>query len=508
MIDGILREVRNSSPNLKNSIIKSLIVASRSVTVNLVTDKAFTEDDRKGALTVLRTAVPDFFSCAVEITKLTPDSAMIERKIAECINANFMTVASTLQEGDIRAEKTEDGFKYTVAVLPHLVSLNICPKITEFLKKNYCGEFEGSVISSARSAKDIEVEERPDEIEYEVPIRYFEIIDFKTIEGTKKQTLAIYMADLNHAANELVVCGQVEEIKERKYTRNDEEKTYLSLVISDGTATIYTTYFIRKRTYDKIKEIKVGDYIVCTGDNESYNGNLRFKTRLIDLGRPPKDFVPEKRESKPVPSYYHVVKPQPFSDIQQTDLFTDTSLPECLKANDFVVFDLETTGLNSSPVSGNMDKIIEIGAFKIKDGRISENFSTFINPERKLSDEIIHITGITEEMVKDAPTCEEALPDFFKFCSGSILVGHNLVGFDFKFVDYYCAKLGYIFDRKLIDTIPLSQELLFLSNYKLNTVADKFGITFNHHRATDDALATAKIFIELIKIKKSLPRLQ
>ena len=156
-----------------------------------------------------------------------------------------------------------------------------------------------------------------------------------------------------------------------------------------------------------------------------------------------------------------------------------------------------------------MDRIIEIGAYKIVNGEISESFSTFINPERKLSDEIIKLTGITEEMVADAPNYEQVMPDFYKFCYGSVLVGHNVVGFDYKFVDYYWSHLGYLFDRKLIDTIPLSQELVTgLSNYKLNTIAAKFNITFNHHRAVDDALATAKIFIELIKIKKSLPKLQ
>ena len=97
------------------------------------------------------------------------------------------------------------------------------------------------------------------------------------------------------------------------------------------------------------------------------------------------------------------------------------------------------------------------------------------------------------------------MPDFYKLCYGSILVGHNIAGFDFKFVDHYCANSGYVLERKIIDTIPLAQELLFLSNYKLNTIADKFNIEFNHHRAIDDALATAKIFIELIKMKKSLP---
>ena len=111
-------------------------------------------------------------------------------------------------------------------------------------------------------------------------------------------------------------------------------------------------------------------------------------------------------------------------------------------------------------------------------------------------------------MVACAPAYEQVMPDFYKFCYGSILVGHNIAGFDFKFVDYYCARLGYMLERKLIDTIPLSLVLFFLSYYNLNTVADKFGITFNHHRAIDDAYVTAKIFLELIKIKKSLPKLQ
>ena len=78
----------------------------------------------------------------------------------------------------------------------------------------------------------------------------------------------------------------------------------------------------------------------------------------------------------------------------------------------------------------------------------------------------------------------------------------------YKFVDYFWSSMGFIFERKIIYTLPLSQELLFLSNYKLNTVAEKFNISFNHHRATDDALATAKIFIELIRLKKSLPKIQ
>ncbi|MFQ7077705.1 MAG: PolC-type DNA polymerase III [Christensenellaceae bacterium] len=101
---------------------------------------------------------------------------------------------------------------------------------------------------------------------------------------------------------------------------------------------------------------------------------------------------------------------------------------------------------------------------------------------------------------------DKVLPDFYKFCDGCFLVGHN-VQFDYRFVRYYGEENRYMFDQKQYDTLTLAQELLRgeLSNYKLNTIADYYGFVFNHHRAFDDALTTAKIFIELIKKRKKLP---
>ncbi len=506
----VVEAVRASSDNLKNAILRSVTVDGkiRKAEVNLITDCTFTDADVQSAARALKPFVPGYFSCAVTISKLSPDCEMIKDKIAEIIRLNFVAVASSLKEDDISVEKTDNGFKYKVCVLPFMRSAGgICEKIDDILKKSFCGNFEGECVFSS-SCEDLKVEEKPDEPEFIIPVRSFPIEEFEFLEGTKKQTSAVYMADLNFAAQEVVLCGTIEDIRERTYTnKSGAEKTYLNLVVSDTTAYVTATYFIRQKSYDKIKSLKPGDSIVLTGVNEDFKGNLRFTAKFIDYGRTPKGFAPVKRASKPVPLNYHHVFPHPFTDIEQTDIFTKAIIPDCLKSNTFVVFDLETTGLNSSPASGNMDRIIEIGAYKVENGEITQCFSTFVNPQRKLSQEIVKLTGISEEMLKDAPTCEEVMPDFYKFCYGSILVGHNIVNFDYKFVDYYCGKSGYNLERKIIDTFPLAQELLFLSNYKLNTVADKFNITFNHHRATDDALATAKVFIELIKMKKTLPRL-
>lgn len=510
MIDDLIKEIRRSD-GLKNAIISSVALDSsdNTVTVEIVTDRIYSAADYETAAVAARKLIPETFKCKVEIVKLTPDCRMVAEKILQAVGENFKALSVTLDKNDITVKKTEDGFLYTLQIMPSLVSADICPVITKCLEKCYCGKFFGEIVAGGKSAQDLQTEEANENIEYEIPIRKFKIEKFSFLEGSEKQESAVYLSDMNFESEKVVLCGRIEDIRERTYTNSkNQEKIYYCFTLNDNTAYFRVTYFTRLKSLDKIRALKVGDSIVCTGKAELFKGDIRFTANTIDYGEIPEGFVPERRESKPVPKYYVHVHPQPYADVSQTDMFADTSVPECLKGKSFVVFDLETTGLNSSPSSGNMDKIIEIGAFKIKEGVICESFSTFINPQRKLSEEIIKLTGITQSMVDGAPTDEQVMPDFYKFCDGSILVGHNIAGFDFKFVEYYCAKVGYMLERKLIDTIPLSQELLFLSNYKLNTVADKFGITFNHHRAVDDALVTAKIFIELIKLKKSLPNMQ
>lgn len=511
MTDEIITELRSAVLNLRNTVIRSMTLdkSNNLVIVNLVTDCSFTQSDQTRAHLILRKYIPGYFDLKVKISKLAPDAEMIKRKIYSIVGEVSKTVYATISPDDILVSKTDIGFEYSINAVSSIAPENLCERVNAVLKDNFCGEFSGKLIKADKSLEELEVEEYVDEPEYEMPVRTFAIEDFNILEGDKIQKTAVYLSDLNLTRDEVIICGEIEEVRERSYVnKNGTEKKYFNIVINDTTASAYVTYFPRLKTIEKIRKLKAGDSIVCTGLNEEYKGEMRYTAKVIDLGKIPSGFVPQKRTSKPVPKFYKTVRPEPFADIEQTDLFADSNLPECLKREEFVVFDLETTGLNSSPVSGNMDRIIEIGAFKISNGAICESFTTFINPGRKLSDEIISLTGITEEMIKDAPPYEQVMPDFYKFCQGCILVGHNIAGFDYKFVDHYLSTLGYILDRKIIDTIPLSQELLFLSNYKLNTVADKFNITFNHHRAIDDALTTAKIFIELIKLKKSLPKFQ
>ena len=162
----------------------------------------------------------------------------------------------------------------------------------------------------------------------------------------------------------------------------------------------------------------------------------------------------------------------------------------------YVVFDLETTGL-----SPDKNKIIEIGAVKVVDGAITERFSTFVNPEVPIPYNIEQLTSIKDDMVLDAPRIEEILPEFMKFCEGTVMVAHN-AEFDTGFIRRNCERMGLPFDFTIADTVALARILLpQLNRFKLDTVAKAVGVSLDHHhRAVDDAACTAEIFVKFIEM--------
>ena len=161
----------------------------------------------------------------------------------------------------------------------------------------------------------------------------------------------------------------------------------------------------------------------------------------------------------------------------------------------FVVFDIETTGF-----SAVNDRIIEIGAVKVENGMITEKFSEFVNPERPIPFEIEKLTSINDRMVEDAPNISVILPKFMDFCGGSVLVAHN-ADFDTGFIRHNCEVLGLPYDYTYVDTLGIARSFLEgLKNYKLDTVVEAMGCTLaNHHRAVDDAGATADVFVRFLE---------
>ncbi len=163
---------------------------------------------------------------------------------------------------------------------------------------------------------------------------------------------------------------------------------------------------------------------------------------------------------------------------------------------DYVVFDLETTGF-----SPETNRIIEIGAVKVQNGKIVDKFSTFVNPQVPIPFRIEQLTSINDSMVIDAPVIADILPEFMKFCEGCVMVAHN-ADFDMSFIKKNCQRLDLPCKPTIVDTVALARVLLpNLNRFKLDTVAKALGVSLeNHHRAVDDAGCTAEIFVKFIEM--------
>ena len=175
--------------------------------------------------------------------------------------------------------------------------------------------------------------------------------------------------------------------------------------------------------------------------------------------------------------------------------------------DEIVCFDIETTGLKVT-----REAITEIGAVVLKSGKITETFQTFVNPGRRLTPEIIGLTGITDAMLADAPSLKEALTAFLQFVNGRVLAAHN-AEFDISFIRAGCRKVGLEFEPTYIDSLILAQNLLpELHKYKLDIVAEHLDLpAFNHHRASDDAGMVGYMlvpFFEKMRRELGISRLQ
>jgi DNA polymerase III subunit alpha, Gram-positive type len=170
--------------------------------------------------------------------------------------------------------------------------------------------------------------------------------------------------------------------------------------------------------------------------------------------------------------------------------------PMDLSEATYIVFDIETTGL-----SVMNSKIIELAGVKMKDGKVIEEFASFVNPHERIPYNITQLTQITDDMVRDAPELTDVLPKFIEFVGDAVLVAHN-AKFDMGFIQEACKRQGHeILSNPVLDTLEMARMLYpSLKNHRLNTMADKFKVSLeNHHRAIDDSKALGDILFHMVK---------
>ncbi|ROR30809.1 DNA polymerase-3 subunit alpha (Gram-positive type) [Mobilisporobacter senegalensis] len=374
------------------------------------------------------------------------------------------------------------------------------------------------------------------------------IHDPDTIYGKGFEGESMPISDIQDEIGEVVIRGKIMKLEAREL-RN--EKTIVTFSVTDFTDTIAGKIFLKNEQVSELLDVlKEGIFIKLKGmalmdkyEREITIGSIVGIKTIPDFTATRQDNSPVKRVElhahtlmsdmdavvdvktlikraiawghKAIAITDHGVV-QAFPDanhaVEKNDNFkviygveaylvddlkdiVENSKGQSLMAS-CVVFDIETTGFG--PVH---DKIIEIGAVKIVDGKIVDKYSTFINPDIPIPFQIEQLTGINDSMVMDSPMIDTILPEFLRFCEGCILVAHN-ASFDVGFIQKKAEQLGIETEFTVLDTVAMARVLLpELSKYKLNVVAKALGISLeNHHRAVDDAGATAEIFVKFIEM--------
>ena len=352
---------------------------------------------------------------------------------------------------------------------------------------------------------------------------------------------------------EITFRGQVTSFDTREI-RN--EKTIVMFAVTDFTDTIMVKMFVRNEQLpEMIDSIKKGAFLKIKGvttidkfDHELTIASVAGVKKIPSFITKRKDTAPEKRvelhchtkmsdmdgvsDTKAIvkqahdwghaaiaitdhgvvqafPDANHYIedldKEDPFKIIYGVEAYLVDDLTDiAVRAGEqtlddtYVVFDIETTGFSNVE-----DRIIEIGAVKVQGGEIVDSYSTFVNPGIPIPFEITNLTSITDEMVMESPKIDVILPEFLEFVGEAALVAHN-ASFDVGFIEQNCKNLGLPHKYTYLDTVALARVLLpTLAKYKLNIVAKALGISLeNHHRAVDDAGATAEIFVKFVEMLK------
>ncbi len=351
----------------------------------------------------------------------------------------------------------------------------------------------------------------------EVSFKPYYVSDLNIVWGKKIANEALPIAAICKECDGVCIAGSIAYLKENQYkpknaTDDSEMKTRFNFELRDSSGSISAVFFPPKALLEKgAVPFEEDSEVIVLCDVTSYNNSLSIKVKEMALCSLPESAkytfkIPETQKEQEVEektfiteveAEYNIISPQKYSEEVQINLFeTKKEVPVSLQNKDFVIFDLETTGLEPRNC-----EIIEIGAVKIRNGQIIETFSTLIKPSVSIPKEITEITGINNDMVVFAPSLKDIISDFYKFTRDSVLVAHN-AAFDTSFLYYHAEQLLYKFDNPVQDTLVIArQRVKGLKNYKLKTIAEHFNIELvNAHRALNDTVATAKVFIELERL--------
>ena len=454
----------------------------------------FLEQDKKELVSFVQSLLNLNAKVEVKFKKSYLDEEFIFKSLLSFLSTNYPSIKGFIDLNSLKLTRDFNLIKIKLKLdeefLKYISEDALKSEAKKYLENNFCSEFALEVIPD-KISKEVKLENK---VKMALPVARYEVRVVSNLFGGEIAPNPEFIKNIKTNKKLVILAGKIENLEKKSYEvkngkKKGQTKFYYSFVLNDSTGKIESRHFATLSSEKKMDSLTGGSCVLILGDVEVVGLRQTLYVKALSLCT-----LPEKIEYKAsVSKEYEVVNVEPFSVLLQENLFkTQQTFSDEITKNVFVVFDVETTGLNFEE-----DELLEIGAVKIENGNIVSKFSSLIKPSRPIPPSATLINNITNEMVKACPSVGPVIRDFFRYTRGAKLVGYN-VSFDQKFILNAARKEGLVFDNEFMDLMPLAKMKLRLSRYRLSDVVKRLEISLdNAHRACSDALATAEAFLKL-----------
>ncbi len=466
-----------------------------------------------------------FSTLRLKFKKSFLDEDLISKQTLKILQSAFKSSIGEICEKDISVVKND--FIQVVVSTTKLVATSLEDRgadrfLENALSKEFIAKFDVKIVANENKIIDTSILDKRERIASQMSMhkgivtKRYEVGDVFMFFGQDITPKPEYIKNVNEEKMSVILSGVISNFQKKHYIKkrekakgeNAKQSAYYTFTLTDTSGRINCTYFSSMTNEKKMDKLCDDTRIIIVGDVQKFNNSHTCYIRSLGLCNEKlsaqKNVCDEEEASKELSAldfeYLQECEEQqhnfvrPYVEKHQVNIFDKKpTYSSYIMDNEFVIYDFETTGLDT-----NTCEIIEIGAVKIRCGEIVEVFQTLIKPQETIPDIITQVTNISNDMVAFSPSINIVMPAFYEFCKGCVLGGYNSANFDDKILAVQSRKLGVEFDNPTTDVILLARSKMASSNYKLSTVVKNLGIVLiGAHRALNDALATAKVLLKL-----------
>ncbi len=523
-------ELRKEFGDKYNFLQVYSVVFSKSENLTTITflfdekAKEITDEQREELQNFFAKKLELFSSLKLKFRKSFLDEDLISKETIKILQSSFKSSVGEICESDISVQK--DDVIHIFISAPNLVATSLedrgADKFLETaLSKEFIAKFAVKIVVCENKVIDTSVLEKRERLaprlymQNRVVTKRYEVGDVFMMFGQEITPKPEFIKNISGEKLSVILSGVISNFQKKHYIKkkekakgeNAKESSYYTFTLTDSSGRMNCTYFSSLTNEKKMDKLGDDARVIIIGDVQKFNNNFTCYVRSLGLCNEKVESISKNDDMGDIDEYdefdpdfsfeaqeqeFEFVRP--YVEKHQANIFDKKpTYSSYIMDNEFVVYDFETTGLDT-----NTCEIIEIGAVKIKGGEIVDVFQTLIKPQNSIPDIITQVTNISNDMVASSPSIKIVLPAFYDFCKGCILGGYNSASFDDKILAVQSRKLGIEFDNQTTDVILLARSKMPSSNYKLSTVVKNLGIVLiGAHRALNDALATAKVLLKL-----------